>query len=140
MAIVYSHIPGFWEFFAWRLTSFGKLADAVSRDRTLEITVSRRCGGVHGCHTGDESSQSAALDERLCAIEQALRTAMPGSIGPLSAAALPMRPTTATTTLGQTYHVQHQLESVALKGKCKPRRAALVEAGICRRKDLRAGC
>jgi DNA/RNA-binding domain of Phe-tRNA-synthetase-like protein len=29
---------------------------------------------------------------------------------------------------GQTYHVQHQVESVAMKGKQIPRRAALVEA------------
>jgi DNA/RNA-binding domain of Phe-tRNA-synthetase-like protein len=29
---------------------------------------------------------------------------------------------------GQTYHVQHQIESVATKGKAIPRRAALVEA------------
>jgi DNA/RNA-binding domain of Phe-tRNA-synthetase-like protein len=29
---------------------------------------------------------------------------------------------------GQTYHVQHQVESVAVKGKAIPRRAALVEA------------
>jgi DNA/RNA-binding domain of Phe-tRNA-synthetase-like protein len=29
---------------------------------------------------------------------------------------------------GQTYHVQHQIESVAIKGKPIPRRAALVEA------------
>jgi DNA/RNA-binding domain of Phe-tRNA-synthetase-like protein len=38
---------------------------------------------------------------------------------------------------GQTYHVQHQVESVALKGKPIPRRAVLVEAAFA--EELRSG-
>ena len=38
---------------------------------------------------------------------------------------------------GQNYHVLHQVESVALKGKSIPRRAALVEAAFA--EELRSG-
>lgn len=103
----------------------------------LHATVrwkSRYPGAVVACMVVTQvtnPAQSAALDERLCAIEQALRTRYAG----FDRAALRGSAPYAAydryyRSFGQTYHVQHQLESVALKGKSIPRRAALVEAGF----------
>jgi DNA/RNA-binding domain of Phe-tRNA-synthetase-like protein len=79
-----------------------------------------------------------ALDERLATIENGLRERYAG----LDRAALRATPPFDSydrfyKTFGQNYHVQHQVESVALKNKPIPRRAALVEAAFA--EELRSG-
>ncbi len=74
---------------------------------------------------------SPALDERLSAMEQQLRERYAG----FDRATLRASPPFAAyeryyKEFGQTYHVWRQVESVALKGKSIPRRAALVEAAF----------
>lgn len=76
-------------------------------------------------------AQSPALDVRLEQMERELRVrfadfdrARLRSTSPFDAYERYYR------QFGQTYHVQHQVESVALKGKPIPRRAALVEAAF----------
>jgi DNA/RNA-binding domain of Phe-tRNA-synthetase-like protein len=76
-------------------------------------------------------AQSVALDERLAQIERALRERFAGSDRAAIRASAPFDAYERYYRLfGQTYHVQHQVESVALKGKPIPRRAALVEAAF----------
>jgi DNA/RNA-binding domain of Phe-tRNA-synthetase-like protein len=70
-----------------------------------------------------------ALDEARTQLESGLR----GRFGALDRSALrATHPISAYDRyyrqFGQTYHVQHQIESVAIKGKPIPRRATLVEA------------
>jgi DNA/RNA-binding domain of Phe-tRNA-synthetase-like protein len=75
--------------------------------------------------------RSAALEPRLAEIEQEVRERYAG----LDRAGMRARsPFDAYDRFykrfGQTYHVLYQVESVALKGKPIPRRAALVEAAF----------
>jgi DNA/RNA-binding domain of Phe-tRNA-synthetase-like protein len=101
-----------------------------------------RCpGAVVACMVvaGVENPERpAALEQRLDAIEQELRVRYDG----LDRAALRARsPFDAYDRFykrfGQNYHVLHQVESVALKGKPIPRRAALVEAAFA--EELHSG-
>lgn len=76
-------------------------------------------------------AQADALEGRLDQVERELRERFAGSdragirrSDPFPAYERYYR------QFGQTYHVQHQVESVALKGKPIPRRAALVEAAF----------
>jgi DNA/RNA-binding domain of Phe-tRNA-synthetase-like protein len=75
------------------------------------------------------SSDHPALDEARLQLEAALSRRYEGMDRPALRA---MHPIDAYDRyyrrFGQTYHVQHQIESVAIKGKSIPRRAALVEA------------
>lgn len=91
-------------------------------------------GAVVGCleMTGvTNPAQSAALDARLDAVEQELRERFAGSDRAAIRASAPFDAYERYyRQFGQTYHVQHQVESVALKGKPIPRRAALVEAAF----------
>jgi DNA/RNA-binding domain of Phe-tRNA-synthetase-like protein len=71
--------------------------------------------------------ESPALEARKRELEQALRVG--GSIGTDAASDAPMRAYDSYyRAFGKTYHVKGQRESVALKGKPIPSRAALVEA------------
>lgn len=98
-------------------------------------------GAVVAClavstHGNPDGSQ--ALEPRLAEIEQELRERYAG----LDRAALRARSPfdvydRYTRSFGQNYHVLHQVESVALKGKSIPRRAALVEAAFA--EELRSG-
>jgi DNA/RNA-binding domain of Phe-tRNA-synthetase-like protein len=89
--------------------------------------------------TGVSNPASAPeLDERLITIERDLRSRYSG----LDRAALRALPPFDAyqryyQIFGQNYHVLHQVESVALKGKPIPRRAALVEAAFG--EELRSG-
>jgi len=70
-----------------------------------------------------------ALDERKAALEAKLREQFDGQ----TRSAIKALPTIRAYAgyykqFKKTYHVQHQLESVALKGRDIPRTAALVEA------------
>jgi DNA/RNA-binding domain of Phe-tRNA-synthetase-like protein len=72
---------------------------------------------------------SPELDRRKDALEAELRA----RYGPLDRAALKAQPVMQAYAgyykrFGKSYHVQHQLESVAWKGKSIPRVSALVEA------------
>jgi len=73
--------------------------------------------------------RAPALDERKAALEANLREQFDGQ----TRSAIKALPTIQAYTryykqFKKTYHVQHQLESVALKGRDIPRTAALVEA------------
>jgi DNA/RNA-binding domain of Phe-tRNA-synthetase-like protein len=101
-----------------------------------------RCpGAVVACMvvSGVENpARSTALEARLATIEQDLRDRHAG----LDRAALRARaPFDAYDRyykrFGQNYHVLHQVESVALKDKHIPRRAALVEAAFA--EELHSG-
>ncbi len=83
-------------------------------------------------------ASAPALDERLTDIELELRDRYRG-LDRAAIRALPPFDSYARyyTTFGQNYHVLHQVESVALKGKSIPRRAALVEAAFA--EELRSG-
>lgn len=75
--------------------------------------------------------RSPALERRLDEIEQELRERYIGYDRPALRACPPFPAYERYyKQFGQTYHVQHQVESVALKGKPIPRRAALVEAAF----------
>jgi DNA/RNA-binding domain of Phe-tRNA-synthetase-like protein len=75
--------------------------------------------------------RSPALDARLGEIEEALRERYQGFDRAMLRASEPFAAYERYyKRFGQTYHVQHQVESVALKGKPIPRRAALVEAAF----------
>ena len=69
----------------------------------------------------------AALEQRKRAVEEEIRTRFPNR-----QAVAEFAPVQAYNAyykqFGQTYHVQHQLESVGFKGKALPAVAALVEA------------
>jgi len=100
-----------------------------------------RPGAVVACMlvTGAANpSQADALENRLVEIEQELRARYAGFD---RAAIRTSEPIAAYDRyyrgFGQTYHVQHQIESVALKGKSIPRRAALVEAAFA--EELNSG-
>lgn len=83
-------------------------------------------------------SESAALNDRLLASERDLRARYAGLERAQLRAQAPFDAYTRYyKTFGQNYHVLHQVESVALKGKSIPRRAALVEAAFA--EELRSG-
>jgi DNA/RNA-binding domain of Phe-tRNA-synthetase-like protein len=87
------------------------------------------CVGVLALADVVNPSHSAALEERKAELERALRARFAG----LSRADLRALPTLQAyeayyRRFQKTYHVQLQLESVALRGKSIPRVAALVEA------------
>ena len=83
-------------------------------------------------------AQSVALDARLDQIERELRERFAGFDRAAVRASAPFDAYERYYRLfGQTYHVQHQVESVALKGKPIPRRAALVEAAFA--EELHSG-
>ncbi len=102
---------------------------------------SRWPGAVAACLVVNGVSNPAidvALNERLAAIEHELRSRFSGldrasirSQSPFDAYDRYYK------AFGQTYHVLHQVESVALKNKPIPRRAALVEAAFA--EELRSG-
>lgn len=103
----------------------------------------RNCwpGAVAACLVVDAVSnpaESPALNERLAEIEGDLRERFGGRD---RAALRALSPFDAYDRyykrFGQNYHVLHQVESVALKGKAIPRRAALVEAAFA--EELRSG-
>jgi DNA/RNA-binding domain of Phe-tRNA-synthetase-like protein len=76
-------------------------------------------------------AQVAALDHRLDEVERALRERYADYDRPALRASSPFAAYERYyRQFGQTYHVHHQVESVALKGKPIPRRAALVEAAF----------
>jgi DNA/RNA-binding domain of Phe-tRNA-synthetase-like protein len=76
-------------------------------------------------------AQSVALDARLDQIERELRERYAGFDRAAIRSSAPFDAYERYYRLfGQTSHVQHQVESVALKGKPIPRRAALVEAAF----------
>jgi DNA/RNA-binding domain of Phe-tRNA-synthetase-like protein len=85
--------------------------------------------GTLALSNDDNPPQNEALDRRKTAVETALRSRFAG----LTRAELRAMPTLQAYEayyrgFQKTYHVQLQLESVALKGKSIPRVAALVEA------------
>ena len=91
-------------------------------------------GAVVACLVVNGVSNPAscpALGERLAAIELDLRARYRG-LDRAAIRGLPPFDSYARyyRTFGQHYHVLHQVESVALKGKSIPRRAALVEAAF----------
>ncbi len=89
------------------------------------VVASMRVTGV------TNPAQSVALDARLDQIERSLRERFAGFDRAAIRASAPFDAYERYYRLfGQTYHVQHQVESVALKGKPIPRRAALVEAAF----------
>lgn len=76
-------------------------------------------------------ARSSELDARLDEIELELRERYAGFDRAALRASAPFDAYERYyRQFGQTYHVQHQVESVALKGKPIPRRAALVEAAF----------
>lgn len=76
-------------------------------------------------------AQSGVLEVRLSEIEHELRSRYAGFDRASLRASNPFAAYDRFyRSFGQTYHVQHQVESVALKGKSIPRRAALVEAAF----------
>jgi DNA/RNA-binding domain of Phe-tRNA-synthetase-like protein len=87
------------------------------------------CAGQLVMHDVANPEQHAELDRRKDALEQDLR-ARYGALTRADLLALPVLQAYAAyyRRFGKTYHVQLQLESVALKGKRLPRVAALVEA------------
>ncbi len=91
-------------------------------------------GAIVGCMNVSgvtNPAQSAALENRLDSIEHELRARFAGSDRAAIRASAPFDAYERYyRQFGQTYHVQHQVESVALKGKSIPRRAALVEAAF----------
>lgn len=76
-------------------------------------------------------AQSGVLEVRLSEIEHELRSRYAGFDRASLRASNPFAAYDRFyRSFGQTYHVQHQVESVALKEKAIPRRAALVEAAF----------
>lgn len=76
-----------------------------------------------------DSTARAPLDERADAVERALRSELAGKPRAEIAARSPLPAYAAYyRRFNKTYHVQAQIESVALKGKAIPRIGALVEA------------
>jgi DNA/RNA-binding domain of Phe-tRNA-synthetase-like protein len=98
-------------------------------------------GGVVACMLVTDVSnpeRSPALERLLDEIERELRERYGGYDRPALRASPPFAAYGRYyKQFGQTYHVQHQVESVALKGKPIPRRAALVEAAFA--EELRSG-
>lgn len=94
-----------------------------------------------GCLVVDQvanPAHSPELDERLVTVEQEFRERYAGFDRAQLKASVPFDAFTRYyKSFGQTYHVLHQIESVALKGKPIPRRAALVEAAFA--EELRSG-
>lgn len=87
------------------------------------------CAGILEMHDVLNPEAHPALDERKAAVENDLRARLAGA----DRAAIKALPTIRAYNayferFKKTYHVQLQLESVALKGKPIPRVAALVEA------------
>ena len=85
--------------------------------------------GVLAMHDVSNPASHGALEERKAELEIELCTRFAG----YDRAALKALPTLQAYSayykrFNKTYHVQHQLESVVLKGKAIPRVAALVEA------------
>ncbi len=87
------------------------------------------CIGVLAMHDVTNPANCPPLDKRKTALEEQLRARFQGQ----DRAAIRALPTLAAYAayyrhFKKTYHVQLQLESIALKGKSIPRVAALVEA------------
>lgn len=81
---------------------------------------------------------AAALDARLMSVENEVRSRYADMDRATLRKADPFGAYDAYyKVFGQNYHVLHQVESVALKGKPIPRRAALVEAAFA--EELRSG-
>lgn len=96
---------------------------------TWRATYPDACIGVLIMHNVANPQQSSALEAQKVALETRLREVYAGKTRDdikchptIEAYADYYRP------FKKTYHVQHQLESVALKGRALPRSAALVEA------------
>ena len=87
------------------------------------------CAGLLVLHDVANPKIHAELDQQKDALERDLR-ARYGALARADLLALPVLQAYAAyyKGFGKTYHVQLQLESVALKGKRLPRVAALVEA------------
>jgi len=85
--------------------------------------------GLLAMSSVDNSKRSAELERRKEALEADLRTTF-GSLSRSQLKSLPqLEPYTAYYKLfGNTYHVQHQLESIVFKGKPIPSVAPIVEA------------
>jgi DNA/RNA-binding domain of Phe-tRNA-synthetase-like protein len=98
-------------------------------------------GAVVGCLVVDAVAnppESPALNERLTDIERDLRERYAGFDRAALRATAPFDAYGRYyKAFGQNYHVLHQVESIALKGKPIPRRAALVEAAFA--EELRSG-
>ncbi len=97
--------------------------------KAFEATYPTAMAGVLAMRAVVNPDSSPALDGRKEDLERALRAHFAGQ----DAAALKTLPQIQAYNafykhFGKTYHVQLQLESVALKGKSIPRVAALVEA------------
>ena len=87
------------------------------------------CAGLLVMHDVANPDRHADLDLRKEALERELRARHGGSTrGDLLALPVLQAYAAYYRRFGKTYHVQLQLESVALKGKGLPRVAALVEA------------
>ena len=111
--------------------------NGVSRFPTLRhvpgAVVASLAISTHGNPDG-----SAALELRLAEIEQELRERYAGLDRAALLASSPFDVYDRyTRSFGQNYHVLHQVESVALKGKSIPRRAALVDGPS--REELSSG-
>ena len=85
--------------------------------------------GVLAMHSVANPRAHAELDRRKEAVEAELRACY-GDLDRSALRALPVMQSYADyyRRFGKTYHVQHQIESVAWKGKSVPSVAALVEA------------
>jgi DNA/RNA-binding domain of Phe-tRNA-synthetase-like protein len=98
-------------------------------------------GAVTGCLVVTNvanPAESEALNVRLSEIERELRERYDAYDRAALRAAPPFDAYTRYyKQFGQNYHVLHQVESVALKGKAIPRRAALVEAAFA--EELQSG-
>ncbi|MCO5220560.1 MAG: hypothetical protein M9947_03140 [Thermomicrobiales bacterium] len=105
--------------------------------RTFEVTERWKTtwpGAVAGCLivTGVANPErSDALEQRVEQIETSVRQRYAGADRPTLRSQPPFDAYARYyKRFGQNYHVLHQVESVALKGKPIPRRAALVEAAF----------
>jgi DNA/RNA-binding domain of Phe-tRNA-synthetase-like protein len=84
---------------------------------------------LSGASNTSDPTARAPLDSRADALERALRTELAGKSRAEIAARPPLPAYTAYyRRFGNTYHVQAQIESIALKGRSIPRVGALVEA------------
>lgn len=104
-------------------------SDLFSLAQAFKVAYPGACAGALAMHNVSNLPQHAALDARKLALEQQLRTRFVGQ----SREEIKTLPSVQAYNayyrrFDKTYHVQLQLESVALKGKFIPRVATLVEA------------
>ncbi|MBN1248998.1 MAG: hypothetical protein JXC32_15165 [Anaerolineae bacterium] len=94
-----------------------------------KTTYPDACIGVLTMHGVANPDQAPELDARKKALETSLRASYDGKTrADIKAHPIIEAYTAYYRQFKKTYHVQHQLESVALKGRDIPRTAALVEA------------